>query len=89
MNFDQLLQQIKNDYPKIKFKQANHFAWDSKGSQISYLKPIKADQENKHCSKLLHELGHAKLGHQDYSSDAELLKIESAAWRLAEDLAKE
>lgn len=87
MNFSKLLQKLKNDFPDIAFKQAGHFAWNSKNSQISYLNPTKANQENEFCNKLLHELAHAKLGHQDYSSDAELLKIESAAWCLAKDLA--
>lgn len=89
MNFNQLLQQIKNDYPEIKFKQADHFAWSSRNSEISYLNPTKAEQENMFCNKLLHELAHANLSHQDYSSDAELLKIESAAWSSAKDLAIE
>lgn len=89
MKFNQLLQELTSDYPDIAFNQADHFAWSSKNSQISYLIPTEADQENKFCNKLLHELAHSKLGHQDYSSDAELLKIESAAWGLTKDLATE
>jgi hypothetical protein len=89
MTFNQLLQELRNDFPDIAFKQADHFAWSSKNSQISYLNPTKANQENEFCNKLLHELAHAKLGHQDYSSDAELLKIESGAWGLAKVLAVE
>lgn len=88
MNFDQLLQRIKNDYPEIKFEQADHFSWGPKNSQISYINPRVANQETSFCNKLLHELAHAKLNHQEYTSDAELLRIESAAWVLAKSLAK-
>jgi hypothetical protein len=38
---------------------------------------------------LLHELGHATLGHSDYNKDIELLSLERAAWDQAELLAQQ
>ena len=36
---------------------------------------------------LLHELGHARLGHRIYKYDMELLRMEMDAWDIARDLA--
>lgn len=86
MRFNELLTILQKNYPKLVFKPGEHFAWNSEKSQITYKNPDSNKQENKCSNKLLHELAHAKLNHSDYKSDAELLKIESAAWELAKDL---
>lgn len=46
---------------------------------------------NEHIAtwSLLHETGHALLGHTSYVADIELLKLEVAAWDRAKQLAKE
>lgn len=36
--------------------------------------------------RLLHEVGHALLGHRDFTTDVERLKMERAAWEKAEEL---
>lgn len=86
MQFSQLLETLQKDYPGLNFKPGDHFAWNSKNSQITYSNPGKDEDQERYSNKLLHELAHAKLDHSDYQSDAQLLKIESSAWKLAKEL---
>ncbi len=37
---------------------------------------------------VLHELAHAQLGHRNYHSDFELIKLESLAWELAAEIGR-
>ncbi len=39
------------------------------------------------CQLILHELGHATLGHSGYTRDIQLLQMERAAWNAANELA--
>jgi predicted RNA-binding Zn-ribbon protein involved in translation (DUF1610 family) len=88
MSFTELLEKLQQDYPNINFVEGENFSWNSQKQQITYTAPIKRAQELKNCSKLLHELAHGLLNHQDYHSDVNLLKIESEAWNKASVLAK-
>lgn len=89
MTFNQLLQEVRKDHPNLNFKPSDHFSWSSDLSQITYQSPGDSTENHKLSNKLLHELAHAKLGHHNYISDAELLKIESTAWILAKELCEE
>ena len=71
-----LLDQLRQDYKKIKFVQGNRYAWSPKRQTIYYCLPI--------CNySLLHELGHAIKQHKRYGLDIELIRLEDEAWQQA------
>ena len=41
---------------------------------------------NRYCMQILHEVGHALLGHRSYRTDPERLRMECAAWEKAREL---
>lgn len=41
---------------------------------------------NRYCMQILHEVGHALLGHRSYQTDPERLRMECAAWEKAREL---
>ncbi len=79
------IDKLAADYPKFKFKPGRQDHWSPSIDTIIYNaeRPFKELQYS-----LLHELAHALLGHRDYSSDFELLKLESEAWGLAAEIGK-
>lgn len=82
---DELLQRIAEDYPDLSFIESAHFSWHPGKKHVSYQKA----RENAEHSMwaLMHELGHALLGHTGYTHDIELLQLEVAAWEKARELA--
>jgi hypothetical protein len=78
-----LLTQLRADYPHLTFApDAELFYW-SASDQIIHIGPT-----SPHPDLLtLHELGHATLGHTDYTLDISLLEMEVAAWSAARTLA--
>ena len=77
-----LLQRLQTDFPDINFVQDAYHSWSPNESKITYSRPL--------CQySLLHEIGHACLGHYSYKLDIELLKLESTAWSKARELAPE
>ena len=78
-----LLQQLRQDYPNLTFTQGNHFSWSSAKNQITYT----SDTEASDTWNLLHELGHGILVHSEYTNDVDLLMKEVAAWEQARKLA--
>ena len=77
-----LFRKIKSDYPNLIFKIGKKFTFRPP-------KTIIIEPQNPNFDLLLlHELGHATLKHQSFKTDIERLKIESAAWEQAEQLAK-
>lgn len=83
---DNLITTLKKDFPKIEFKPADKFYWSSLDSTI-YFDKAKGNQENSKWA-LLHELGHARLGHNSYIQDYQLLRMEVMAWEEAKIIAK-
>lgn len=79
-----LLKQLKRDFPQFRFAKGDTFSWSSRKKEIHY-PAIPPDPAHAPWS-LLHELGHALLGHTTYQTDFELLKLEAAAWARAADL---
>lgn len=79
------VKRIARDYPQFKFVPGPQEHWSSKTKTITYSQsePLAQLQYG-----LLHELAHALLGHNSYSSDFELLKLESAAWEMAVKIGK-
>lgn len=78
---DTLLNQIKKDYPNLKFKTGKKFAFRPPNTVVI------GKKEPNEKLLLLHELGHATLGHKDYQTHIDRLKMESAAWEKAKELA--
>jgi hypothetical protein len=79
-----LLSNLKKDYPSISFVEGDVFSWSPKHSSVKYVPHLlKADEGS---WTLLHELAHGILGHTNYSTDFELVKMEAAAWQKAKQL---
>lgn len=85
-SLNNFLLRIKQDYPRYGFKPGKQDHW-SPGKQIITYNPDKPLAES--SVALLHELAHAELNHTTYTSDLELLKLESQAWKLAAKIGKQ
>lgn len=80
--FNSLLKTLKNEHPNFIFRPANKFLFRPP-------KTIFYDPNDQNASQLiLHELGHALLGHQTFDTNIKRLKMERAAWNQALILAK-
>jgi hypothetical protein len=86
LELDSLLKRIAADYPDLAFIESAHFAWHAGRKHVSYQKTGKNVQHSTWA--LLHELGHALLGHTDYRHDIELLQLVVGAWERARELAR-
>lgn len=75
---NKLIVQLQNDFPGFKFEKSNVAHWSPTAQTIFY-----GDK----TAELLHELGHAVLGHDSFSADIELLHIERDAWEKAREIA--
>jgi len=80
-----LVSRLAVDFPDLHFKVGKQEHWSPKTQTITY---NPAEPAEKLGCALLHELAHAILDHNTYSSDFELLKLESEAWNLAAKLGK-
>ncbi|MBX4201993.1 hypothetical protein KW803_03855 [Candidatus Saccharibacteria bacterium] len=76
----QLVAELSADYPQFVFEVGTQEHWSPKTKTITY--------ELGQDYGLLHELAHALLGHTNYHSDFELLKLESLAWQTAAKIGK-
>lgn len=82
---DQLLLALAKDYPELVFAPGEAFCWSPKTQTIIYASG-KSRSESQWA--LLHEVGHALLGHHTYRSDLDLLSLESQAWETAKELSQ-
>lgn len=74
------IKQLSEDFPGYKFARGQQEHWSPKSNTITF----SASQTPERIRfGVLHELAHAILEHKNYSSDFELLKMESQAWHLA------
>lgn len=81
-----LLSELKQRLPGVTFVASQEFYWSPAQRTIMYnANALKAPRGQ---WALLHEAAHAKLGHEQYETDFELLMMEVAAWQAAQDLAK-
>lgn len=78
---DKLAIVLTKDFPHFTFIAGDLFYWSPNSREIFY-------QASGPASSLLHELGHALLGHKHFSSDIDLLHKEVAAWEKARELAR-
>lgn len=80
LNIKSKFNQIKKDFSGYGFEIGNNFYWDSSAKKIFTL-PIESLED---LFLLLHEIAHAELGHEDFNTDIDLLRIEANAWQYAQ-----
>jgi hypothetical protein len=80
MKLEALLAQLRIQFPSLQFEPGKQFCWSPEQTTIFYRQAATGDTA---IWSLLHETGHALLGHQTYQADFELLQIEIAAWERA------
>lgn len=81
---DELVNTLSKRFPALTFTAGNQFCWSPETGEIFY----KASASGRQASwSLLHETGHALLGHSGYRADFELIRLEMAAWERARQLA--
>lgn len=81
-----LIHKIKLAHPSLEFTAAKQFYWSPESKEIFYNSHARGKQAK---WSLLHETGHALLGHTSYEADYELLRLEIAAWERAQLLAQQ
>lgn len=81
-----ILPQLKTDFPHVKFVRGTDFVWSPKNKQITYV--VSKSTNEIALWALLHEVAHADLGHEHYEDDFALLQKEVAAWERAKVLAQ-
>ena len=59
----------------LEFQPGDKFGWDPTNCLITY-----APEFKNAAQLILHEYGHARLGHQSYNQDVKLIEMERAAW---------
>jgi hypothetical protein len=80
---ERLVEILRSDYPQITFIAGQKASWLPAKKQITY---TNGETGNQALWTMLHELGHGLLEHTTYTSDAQLLKLETAAWQRATEL---
>lgn len=81
-----MLKTIIKDFADINFEAGDRFMWAPKNNLVVF-EPARISSPDGIWT-LLHELGHARLGHQQYDNDLHLLIMEVEAWREAKQIAK-
>lgn len=77
---------IFKEFTNVSFVPGHTFTWSPRKRVIIYDKNLL--ETNRGAMALLHEIGHAKLNHQTYNFDIELINMEVEAWAQARNLAK-
>lgn len=83
---DKLLSQLATDFPDLVFMSGEEFCWSPKTHTVVFRRS--KDSPTSEWA-LLHEIGHALLGHHSYKSDLELISLEAQAWDKAKELGQE
>lgn len=85
METDRLVRILGSAFPQYTFTAAKQACWSPETQQIFYNTSTKSKVS---VYGLLHELGHALLGHKTYNTDIDLLQKEVAAWAKASAIAR-
>lgn len=83
MKQSDVIKKLKANYPSIHIKPGDNYYWSPAERTVFFL------QNNESIEgiwALLHETGHAILGHEQYFTDIELLQMEVEAWDQAQQL---
>lgn len=83
---EQAIKALRRRFPAVTYREGPLFYWSPKTSEVFY---SQKSTEEASVWSLLHETGHALLGHDTYHSDFELVRLEVAAWEKAKLLGKE
>lgn len=84
MQFEDFLKRLECDYPDLKFRLGKKFMFRPPRTVVY---ADVRELEVKYCVlQLLHELGHALLGHRSFRTDPERVRMECAAWHKAKEL---
>lgn len=78
-----MLDKVTAMFPAFRFVSGDRFCWSPTESSITYCADSVDDEG---CWALLHETGHALLGHSGYDTDYELLRMEIEAWEKAKEI---
>jgi hypothetical protein len=81
-----IIAKLRAEFPELAFTPGTQFYWSPETGEISYESNAKGRRA---VWSLLHETGHALLGHRSYEADFELLRLEIAAWERAKGLARD
>lgn len=77
-----LVAKLCTTYPDLSFIRLDDLAWSPDEQAVHYC-------PDSSPSELLHEVGHALLGHRSFARDITLLEMERDAWQRARQLADE
>lgn len=80
-----LITQLRVRFPSLNFRAGKQFSWSPETGEIIY----KDISSKKAAWSLLHETGHALLGHTSYKADFELLRLEIDAWQRARHISQD
>lgn len=78
---NKFVNQVIKDFPQFRFIMGEKFKFRPPRTIV-----VGPDEKNAEMM-LLHEVGHALLGHKSYKTDLSRLKMEAAAWEKAKELA--
>lgn len=78
---------IVNAFPQFTFIERGDFVWSPNKNTVYFNQELLEEPTGRMA--LLHEIGHALLGHQDFDFDVELLSMEMDAWEKARELSKQ
>lgn len=73
-----LLDHLTQDFPAVTFVAGDDFEWQPKENSVIYDLSDPSFE-----ARLLHELGHAQLHHEQYERDIDLIAMERDAWQHA------
>lgn len=79
------MDRIIKDFPQFTFIAGSYFKWSPNSQSITY--DPRRVRSNDGKIALVHEIGHATLGHRIYKYDMELIKMEMDAWDVVRQLA--
>ena len=79
---EEFLEKIKRDFPDFRFVSGKKFTFRPPRTIVI------GPEESQEKVFLLHELGHATLGHKNFNTDVARLKMEVEAWEEAKKIAK-
>jgi hypothetical protein len=81
-----LIEELRVEFSNLRFVSGKQFYWSPESNEVFYNSAARGQQAR---WSLLHETGHALLGHTSYKADYELVRLEVAAWDQAKQLAKQ
>lgn len=71
-----LVTKLTADFPELRFASGDDFFWSPATKNVHY----GALDTHRDQLTLLHEVGHALLGHNSFARDIDLVKLERDAW---------